>query len=63
MESIVIQAQAAIKGLGPLPETPPLDERIMTEEEKRQIPLDDEKGKAKATDEANDDNVKLRTFW
>ena len=66
MESIVIQAQAAIKGLGQLPETPSLDVRPMTEEEKRQSPLADEdsKGKGKASAvEANYDNMRLRTFW
>jgi hypothetical protein len=65
MESIVIQAQAAIKGLGQLPEMSSLDVHAMTEEEKRQSTLgdDDSKGKGKATMEANEDNIRLRTFW
>lgn len=64
MESIVIQAQAAIKGLGPSKAElnkgkPP------TEEEKRRVVgtpnVNDAKGKAKAL--ITEENSKLRSFW
>ncbi len=64
MESIVIQAQAAIKGLGVLPEDV-VKNKVMSEEEKRQSTLvapDQGKGKSKALP-ISDDNLKLRKFW
>lgn len=63
MESIVIQAQAALKGLGGMEQH--ADSRTMTEEEKRQTTLSaaDPKGKGKAHSITSDDNAKLRTFW
>src|ERR1700735_1747719 len=64
MESIVIQAQAAIKGLGPSP-AELKKAKEPTEEEKRRIvgapSPQDVKGKTKAT--ISEDNTKLRTFW
>lgn len=64
MESIVIQAQAAIKGLGPSP-AELKKAKEPTEEEKRRIVgapnPQDVKGKTKAT--FSEDNTKLRTFW
>ncbi|KAF8326693.1 uncharacterized protein EI90DRAFT_3146524 [Cantharellus anzutake] len=63
MESIVIQAQAAMKGLGVVQDEA-TREKVMTEEEKRQSTLvipEQAKGKAKALPMI-DDNVKLRKF-
>lgn len=65
MESIVIQAQAALKGLGPSPEDLKKDKEP-TEEEKRRTagatPTEpDTKGKGKAN--AAEDNARLRAFW
>jgi hypothetical protein len=64
MESIVIQAQAAIKGLGPSP-AELKKAKEPTEEEKRRIagaPVpQDVKGKTKAT--FSEDNTRLRIFW
>jgi hypothetical protein len=71
MESIVIQAQAAIKGLGPSEDV--LQDKEKTEEEKRKTTdftrsrlvtlSEDAKGKGKAVAPPAEDNTKLRTFW
>lgn len=64
MESIVIQAQAAIKGLGPS-HAELAKGKVPTEAEKRRVVgaavIDDVKGKAKAT--TAEENAKLRNFW
>jgi hypothetical protein len=58
MESVVIQAQAAIKGLGSDDSSKTQE---LTEEEKRQNVLD-VKGKQKDT-AISGENAKLRSFW
>lgn len=61
LEAIVIQAQAAIKGLEGFKE-PEKSAEDMTEEEKR-MTADDRKGKAKEVDTHAEENAKLLKFW
>lgn len=61
LEAIVIQAQAAIKGLEGFKE-PEKNPEDMTEEEKR-MTAEDRKGKAKEIDTHAEENTKLLKFW
>lgn len=66
MESIVIQAQAALKGLGPSSEELKKDKEPTEEEKRRTVatpapPETDTKGKGKVN--ASEDNARLRAFW